>query len=182
MHWDELVVDDGHGKDHKSDGDPKDGHGDDDKKDGDGDHSDDKKAGRRLADSLLPKYKNPVVDEVAYGDLMNMVDTERRWVYEGSVTTPPCAKTVYWNVVQQVYPIKKRHFDLYIGQLERGAHSLHVTGNWRTIQPYDNHNAQIMVTPEIEALLVEKLLKEYQEFNKFYQQTAIAMSASKTVN
>ena len=42
---------------------------------------------------------NPVVDLVTYGDLMNMVDKKNRWVYQGSVTTPPCAQRVYWNVL-----------------------------------------------------------------------------------
>jgi hypothetical protein len=37
---------------------------------------------------------------------MMMVDTRNRWVYKGSVTTPPCATMVYWNVLTTVYPIK----------------------------------------------------------------------------
>jgi len=49
---------------------------------------------------------SPYVDLVSYGDLMNMVDTDNRWVYKGSVTTPPCARDVYWNVLRTIYPIK----------------------------------------------------------------------------
>jgi len=30
-------------------------------------------------------------DLVAYGDLIKVVDFDNRWVYQGSVTTPPCA-------------------------------------------------------------------------------------------
>jgi carbonic anhydrase len=43
---------------------------------------------------------DPLVAEVPYGDLMMMVDMTNRWVYKGSVTTPPCARFVYWNVVK----------------------------------------------------------------------------------
>lgn len=49
---------------------------------------------------------NPTVDEVSYGKLMNMVDFDERWVYKGSVTTPPCDTLVYWNVLRTIYPIK----------------------------------------------------------------------------
>jgi len=59
--------------------------------------------------SATPK----VVDEVKYGDLMNMVDMNNRWTYKGSVTTPPCAQNVYWNVLRTVYPIKDRHFEQF---------------------------------------------------------------------
>ena len=47
------------------------------------------------------------VEEVPYGDLMMMVDMDNRWTYKGSVTTPPCAQNVYWNVLQTVYPIRQ---------------------------------------------------------------------------
>lgn len=55
---------------------------------------------------------NPnVVSEVKYGDLMNMADMNNRWTYRGSVTTPPCAQNVYWNVLRTVYPLKQKHLD-----------------------------------------------------------------------
>jgi hypothetical protein len=33
--------------------------------------------------------------------------------YTGSVTIPPCAQTVFWNVVAKVYPIKQKYLDLF---------------------------------------------------------------------
>ena len=48
---------------------------------------------------------NPVSDKIYYGDLMMLVDQGDKWVYKGSVTTPPCARFVYWNVMRTVYPI-----------------------------------------------------------------------------
>jgi hypothetical protein len=72
------------------------------------------------------------VAEVPYGDLMNMVDTTRRWVYKGSVTTPPCDTYVYWNVLRSIYPVKQKHLDLFKQQLAR-TEGLEGTGNWRVI-------------------------------------------------
>ena len=67
-------------------------------------------------DSLdLANMKNPYVDKALYGDVMNMFNKEWRWVYQGSVTTPPCAQKVYWNLLMTVYPIKQAHLDLFKG-------------------------------------------------------------------
>lgn len=74
---------------------------------------------------------SPKVAEVPYGDLMMMADMDNRYTYVGSVTTPPCAQNVYWNVLRTVYPIKKKHLDQFMNQLKRGE--LQVTGNNREI-------------------------------------------------
>lgn len=61
-------------------------------------------------DDKKDKHKSKMeVDWIAYADLLSLVDTENRWVYRGSVTTPPCAENVYWNVMSTVYPIKEKH-------------------------------------------------------------------------
>jgi len=65
-------------------------------------------------DSLLLEEENdPTSDEVTFGELMRRIDTKNRWVYKGSLTTPPCTKLIYWNVVSTVYPIKERHLKLF---------------------------------------------------------------------
>ena len=89
---------------------------------------------------LSASDENPIVDLVNYGDLMMMVNTDKRWVYKGSVTTPPCGQSVYWNVVSTVYPIKQAHLDLFKAQLGRGENNLAETGNWRVTGPVDEHN------------------------------------------
>ena len=50
--------------------------------------------------------ENPLVAMVPYGELMMLVDMNNRWVYKGSVTTPPCETYVYWNVLKRIFPIK----------------------------------------------------------------------------
>lgn len=62
----------------------------------------------------------PAVDVtgVPYGEFMNMIESDSRWVYKGSLTTPPCSETIYWNVVSKVYPIKPRHLDAFVNLLK----------------------------------------------------------------
>lgn len=76
---------------------------------------------------------NPMVPKVPYSELMTLVDTNNRWVYKGSVTTPPCATLVYWNVVKTIYPIKLKHLEMFQNQLRRGPSYLVKTGNWREV-------------------------------------------------
>lgn len=72
---------------------------------------------------------------------MMMVDTRNRWVYKGSVTTPPCATIVYWNVVRKVYPLKQAHLDLFKAQMKRATD---LETNYREIQTYDLHDLHII--------------------------------------
>lgn len=55
------------------------------------------------------------IDALNYGSLVDMVNTRKRYVYRGSVTTPPCARFVNWNVVADVYPIDPKWVDLFRG-------------------------------------------------------------------
>lgn len=52
----------------------------------------------------------PIVDRVSFGGLMAFLDFNARWVYHGSMTTPPCAPHVYWNVLNKILPIKITEF------------------------------------------------------------------------
>lgn len=72
-----------------------------------------------------------------------MADMSNRYTYVGSVTTPPCAQNVYWNVLRTVYPIKQKHVDQFMNQLKRS--NLEVTGNNRVIQAETKaHNPHIL--------------------------------------
>ena len=89
---------------------------------------------------------NPAVAEVPYGELMMMVDTDNRWVYKGSVTTPPCDTIVYWNVLRTVYPIKEKYFNQFKEQMKRGK--LEQTGNYRNTVPIDLHDVHIITSEQ----------------------------------
>lgn len=78
--------------------------------------------------------KDPKVSEVKFADFLQMVDTDNRWTYEGSLTTPPCSNSVNWNVLRRVYPIKAMHLDQFRNQLARQkAYQLTHYGNYRMV-------------------------------------------------
>jgi carbonic anhydrase len=87
------------------------------------------------------------IDMVTYGDLMQMVDSNNRWVYKGSVTTPPCGRFVYWNVLSTIYPISQKHLDQFKARLNLGeGGQLDERGNWREIQKEDEHGVAYIMT------------------------------------
>lgn len=69
----------------------------------------------RLRDGGTGKggYSLDLGNEIPLGELMNTVDTMNRWVYKGSLTTPPCnvgdPGLIFWNVINKVWPMKKKH-------------------------------------------------------------------------
>jgi hypothetical protein len=82
---------------------------------------------------------------------MAKINLGDRFVYSGSLTTPPCLEDLYWNVVQTVYPIKKYHLDYYKNVVKkRGAASNAKTdvidkGNHRTVRnAAKEHNVQLL--------------------------------------
>ena len=95
-------------------------------------------------ESLQWQEIDPLVHKVPYGKLMTMVDTDNRWTYRGSVTTPPCESSVYWNVLRTVYPIKQKHLDLFKNQLKIA--NMLETGNYRLIQPLVDYHKPFILT------------------------------------
>ena len=80
-------------------------------------------------------------DMVLYGNLMTMVDMKNRWIYKGSVTTPPCARFVYWNVLSTIYPVSEITLQKFKSkQLNQGENGLlDAHGNYREIQQENDH-------------------------------------------
>ena len=107
-------------------------------------------AERRIIDTFFESLQwdntaddSVTVDLVAYGDLMEMINHNQRWVYKGSLTTPPCTTNVYWNVLSTVYPIQQKHLDLFKAQLNRGEDgALDERGNYRIIQPINGQDVR----------------------------------------
>jgi hypothetical protein len=101
----------------------------------------------------------PNVDLLTIGSFMKMIDFSNRWIYKGSDTKPPCAGLVYYNVLSTVYPISKKHLELFQRQLKRGdGGMLAMTGNWREIQDIDMHHVvYLQQTPEPEVVEEESV-------------------------
>jgi carbonic anhydrase len=55
--------------------------------------------------------KTTNLEEIKFANLMKYTDMNNRWSYKGSLTTPPCSKTVFFNVLRTVWPIKPKHYD-----------------------------------------------------------------------
>ena len=101
----------------------------------------------KFFDSLqLDKQNDPISANIPFGQLMATVNTNQRWIYKGSLTIPPCTKTVMFNVLSTVYPIKERHLKLFRQQLARNG--LEKTGNWRLVQPINDQDVHYLIDYE----------------------------------
>lgn len=53
-------------------------------------------------------------DGIDLQGLMGNVNLDKRWVYRGSLTTPPALEGVLWNIVDDVQYIKPKTLELYL--------------------------------------------------------------------
>jgi carbonic anhydrase len=91
--------------------------------------------------------------EVKLANLMKYADMNNRWSYKGSLTTPPCSKTVFFNVMRQVWPMKKKHLDSLHTLMKshgNGAFFAKADGNHRVVQPVDTQDPVIITNEYIE--------------------------------
>ena len=93
---------------------------------------------------------------------MNIANTKERFVYTGSLTTPPCTEKVFWNVINRVYPIKARHLSQFQyliqqqGRTDASKGKMTYEGNYRVIQEIKKQDPKLMVVdPENEDEQVE---------------------------
>jgi carbonic anhydrase len=60
------------------------------------------------ADQLKPPEE---LDLTKFVELLNY---NRRWTYQGSLTTAPCSEGILWNVIEHVIPISQSTMDEFI--------------------------------------------------------------------
>ena len=99
--------------------------------------------------------KDYSVDLINFGSVMSAVDSTKRWVYQGSKTTPPCDTGVYWNVLSTVYPISLDALEtfqkkiLVKGGTEKKKLWTSFEGNYRKTQEETDDHKVNYVTSEV---------------------------------
>lgn len=63
---------------------------------------------------LTKKYEFIKDTNIPYADLIGVMNVANRWVYTGSLTTPPCNVGVLFNIFERVLPISEKHFNAYL--------------------------------------------------------------------
>lgn len=74
--------------------------------------------------------------------LLSRINFEKRWIYRGSFTTPPCTEGVLWNIVDDVQYLKSKTLRLFLNsnfKHPRGDNRCSVcAGNNREINPLND--------------------------------------------
>ena len=68
---------------------------------------------QKFFEHLKFDHSDPTVPIIGFGDMMDQVDFEKRWIYKGSMNEPPCEQYVYWNILEGIYPIKIEEFEKF---------------------------------------------------------------------
>lgn len=86
----------------------------------------------KFFDAMLDT-EDDTTDSEYFAEMMEVLSFNKRWIYKGSMTTPPCEKFVYWNILTKIYPISQANLDKFklrlgsMGDMPEG-------GNYRIIQ------------------------------------------------
>ena len=91
-------------------------------------------------ESIIEEDKD--ADSIDLQALLDRVNFEKRWVYRGSFTSPPCIEGVFWHIIDDVLPINQETLNLFLrknNHHSRGDHRCDTcTGNNRQIQPLND--------------------------------------------
>jgi carbonic anhydrase len=85
---------------------------------------------------LTEKASTTKLTDIKLSNMMKYVDMNNRWSYKGSLTTPPCSKTVYFNVMRKVWPIKQKYITALQTLMKdhgKGAFFTKADGNHRVV-------------------------------------------------
>jgi len=74
---------------------------------------------------------------VILGDLIEALDTQNFWSYNGSLTTPPCTEGIKWTVISKPMPISKDVMKLINDEYKDNAKFAAGKGNNRKVMPYN---------------------------------------------
>jgi hypothetical protein len=64
-------------------------------------------------DDYSPQEKNTEKSSLNLRDFVAKVDHNRRFTYQGTLTTAPLVAGILWNVIETVIPIKQETMDQY---------------------------------------------------------------------
>lgn len=97
---------------------------------------------------------------IPFGELMSLVDTENRWVYQAKQSMPPCKEKMYYNVLRTVYPIKQEHLDLIKGHISNIT-GVSQAGNFKKGQKADN--SVVLYYKDRTPIVVPDLVNDFQD-------------------
>ena len=74
---------------------------------------------------------------VVLGDLIEALDTQNFWSYNGSLTTPPCTEGIKWTVLSKPMPVSAAVMKIINDEYKDNAKFAAGKGNNRVIMPYN---------------------------------------------
>jgi len=97
-----------------------------------------------VTDSEMDELWNNVTDEAhltfAIGDLINVTDVKSHYyLYQGSLTTPPCTPAVRWHLAQNTIKVRGSTMDLFRAKAQIWSSAHHnADSNFRPVQSNPN--------------------------------------------
>ena len=67
----------------------------------------------RFMHTLVKENHDGSMDNLDLQEFVEKVDFNKRWTYQGSLTTAPCDEGILWNVIEAVIPIRQSTLDLF---------------------------------------------------------------------
>ena len=69
---------------------------------------------------------------------MGALNTNEFFMYEGSLTTPPCSEGVRWNVLKNALPISEQDLNMITRNYAENENFAKLRGNNRVIMPVND--------------------------------------------